>query len=153
MMQRRQFASSPTLCEAIKEQTGLSRLDGDISLVPPPDLNWLDLLAETGITALSMNLEVLNEQLFRYICPGKNEIGLGLPEGEGSFAPLKIKESRTLSTIVMAHAISTQKLWQEHHLNTGTPICRLAVTSLPEVAGREGKSKSTIFLGVDYWLL
>jgi len=64
------------LCHAIREETGLPVLEGDISLVPPNDLAYIDLLAETGVTTLSMNLEVLDERLFTQICPGKDEIGL-----------------------------------------------------------------------------
>lgn len=64
------------ICAAIREETGLSVLEGDISLVPPDDLAYIDLLTQTGVTTLSMNLEVLDEQLFSQICPGKDEIGL-----------------------------------------------------------------------------
>lgn len=64
------------LCNAIRKQTGSTTLEGDVSLVPPRDLTYIDLLAETGIRTLSMNLEVLDEQLFAAICPGKNQIRL-----------------------------------------------------------------------------
>ncbi len=59
------------LLEAIKRHTGLEKIPGTENLSPPDNLDELETLAATGIQNVFMNLEVWNEDLFKYLCPGK----------------------------------------------------------------------------------
>lgn len=45
-----------------------------VEITPPDKDHYIQALADVGVTALIMNLEIVDDQLRKKICPGKSEI-------------------------------------------------------------------------------
>lgn len=61
---------------AIREKFKLDSLKGSVSIVPPLDLTYLDVLKSSGIEYLTLNMEVFDKKIFSDMCPGKaSEVG------------------------------------------------------------------------------
>lgn len=61
------FSNIATLIKAKKSECCIS-----VELVPPNNFDYLKMLKDAGVTSVIMNLEIWDEQLRRYICPGKS---------------------------------------------------------------------------------
>ena len=61
------FSSICNLLTARKRE----KLDISIELAPPDKDNYIDMLYKSGATALIMNIEIVDENLRKTICPGK----------------------------------------------------------------------------------
>lgn len=59
------------------KKLGLKKLPPiSIEITPPDKDSYIQELADNGVTALIMNLEIVDDQLRKKICPGKSEISL-----------------------------------------------------------------------------
>lgn len=61
------------LTESVRRHTGLDDIPGCAVPTAPTDLDQVDRLRRTGITAVSYNLEIWDPKLFEAICPGKTK--------------------------------------------------------------------------------
>jgi hypothetical protein len=61
------------VAEAIREATGLEDFNGTACVGAPIDFSAFDKYKEAGYRTVATNLEVWNENLFKEICPGKEE--------------------------------------------------------------------------------
>ncbi|HEY0257414.1 MAG TPA: radical SAM protein [Candidatus Methylacidiphilales bacterium] len=71
--ERRELEYYIDAAEAIQNATGLEDFNGTATIGAPPDLTVLDKYKEAGYRTVAMNIEVWNEDLFKYICPGKQQ--------------------------------------------------------------------------------
>lgn len=71
--ERREVDYYVDVAEAIREATGLEDFNGTACVGAPLDFTAFDKYKEAGYRTVATNLEVWNENLFKEICPGKNE--------------------------------------------------------------------------------
>ncbi len=71
--ERREVDYYIDVAEAIREATGLEDFNGTACVGAPLDFSAFDKYKEAGYRTIATNLEVWNEDLFKWICPGKNE--------------------------------------------------------------------------------
>ncbi len=57
----------------IRKETGLDKIYGSVSTVPPKDMKYIETIYNAGIEYLTFNLEVYDEKLFKKYCPGKDK--------------------------------------------------------------------------------
>jgi hypothetical protein len=63
------------ICKLITDN-GKDRHNISIELAPPDKDSYIELLFETGVSAVIMNIEIADERLRKEICPGKSNIPL-----------------------------------------------------------------------------
>ena len=63
-------------CKLAKKIREFSNCPIAIEFAPPADLSLIDKLKESGATVAIMNIEIVNSDLRRKICPGKSSISL-----------------------------------------------------------------------------
>ena len=61
------------VAEAIREETGLDDFNGTATLGAPFDFTLFDKYKEAGYRTTSINLEVWDPNIFKTICPGKDQ--------------------------------------------------------------------------------
>lgn len=69
----RTFEYFSSICQAL-HQFGVKYIS--VEIAPPENLKMIDLLHDSGATAIIMNLEIVNEQRRKMLCPGKGKITL-----------------------------------------------------------------------------
>ncbi len=61
------------IIKTIREYTGLKKVPGCLLASPPPDLQEIERIYESGIGGIGYSLEIWDRRLFSGICPGKDE--------------------------------------------------------------------------------
>lgn len=72
--ERREVEYYIDVAEAIQDLTGLTDFGGTACVGAPSDLSVIEKYKEAGYRAISTNLEVWDENFFKTICPGKDQI-------------------------------------------------------------------------------
>lgn len=72
--ERREVEYYIDVAEAIQERTGLEDFGGAACVGAPADLDVIDKYKEAGYSAISSNMEIWDANIFKTICPGKEEI-------------------------------------------------------------------------------
>lgn len=72
--ERREVEYYIDVAEAIREATGLKDFGGTACVGAPADLDVIDKYKEAGYSAISSNMEIWDENIFKTICPGKEAI-------------------------------------------------------------------------------
>lgn len=71
--ERRELEYYCDAAEAIRELTGLDDFNGTATIGAPLDLKVLDKYKEAGFRTVAMNIEIWDRNIFKAICPGKEE--------------------------------------------------------------------------------
>lgn len=71
--ERREVDYYLDIAEEIRERTGLPQIHGTAVIGAPHDLKIIDKYKEAGYTALSINIEIWDRDIFKAICPGKEK--------------------------------------------------------------------------------
>lgn len=71
--ERREVDYYIDVAEAIKEYTGLEDFNGTGVIGAPADLEVIDKYKEAGYRTIAMNIEVWDKNIFKTICPGKEQ--------------------------------------------------------------------------------
>jgi hypothetical protein len=71
--ERREAEYYIDVAEAIKEATGLDDFNGTVTLGAPHDFSVFDKYKEAGYRTTSINLEIWDPNIFKTICPGKDQ--------------------------------------------------------------------------------
>lgn len=72
--ERREVEYYIDVAEAIQDYTGLKEFGGAACVGAPADLSVIEKYKEAGYSAISSNMEVWDENIFKTICPGKEQI-------------------------------------------------------------------------------
>lgn len=72
--ERREVEYYIDVAEAIRDLTGLDDFGGTACVGAPADLDVIDKYKEAGYRAISSNMEIWDENIFKTICPGKDQI-------------------------------------------------------------------------------
>lgn len=72
--ERREVEYYIDVAEAIQDATGLVDFGGAACVGAPTDLSVIEKYKEAGYSAISSNLEIWDENIFKTICPGKEQI-------------------------------------------------------------------------------
>jgi len=72
--ERREVEYYIDVAEAIQDATGLEDFGGTACVGAPADLSVIEKYKEAGYRAISTNLEIWDENIFKTICPGKDQI-------------------------------------------------------------------------------
>lgn len=72
--ERREVEYYIDVAEAIQDVTGLADFGGTACVGAPADLSVIEKYKEAGYRAISTNLEIWDENIFKTICPGKDQI-------------------------------------------------------------------------------
>ena len=72
--ERREVEYYIDVAEAIRERTGLEDFGGTACVGAPADLDVIDKYKEAGYSAISTNMEIWDANIFKTICPGKEQI-------------------------------------------------------------------------------
>lgn len=72
--ERREVEYYIDVAEAIRDITGLEDFGGTACVGAPADLEVIDKYKEAGYSAISSNMEIWDENIFKTICPGKEEL-------------------------------------------------------------------------------
>lgn len=72
--ERREVEYYIDVIEAIKEETGIEEVHGMACVGAPSDLSIIEKYKEAGYQHIATNLEIWDENLFKTICPGKEEL-------------------------------------------------------------------------------
>ncbi|EHI97195.1 Radical SAM domain protein [Clostridium sp. DL-VIII] len=72
--ERREVDYYIDVAEAIKEETGLEDFNGTACIGAPLDLSTIDKYKEAGYRTIATNMEIWDENIFKTICPGKEQI-------------------------------------------------------------------------------
>lgn len=72
--ERREVEYYIDVAEAIQDATGLEDFGGTACVGAPSDLAVIEKYKEAGYRAISTNLEIWDENFFKTICPGKDQI-------------------------------------------------------------------------------
>lgn len=72
--ERREVEYYIDVAETIQDLTGLQDFGGTACVGAPSDLSVIEKYKEAGYRAISTNLEVWDENFFKTICPGKEQI-------------------------------------------------------------------------------
>lgn len=72
--ERREVEYYIDVAEAIQDVTGLDDFGGTACVGAPADLSVIEKYKEAGFSAISTNLEIWDRNIFRTICPGKDQI-------------------------------------------------------------------------------
>ncbi|WP_455714695.1 radical SAM protein [Anaerosporobacter sp.] len=71
--ERREVEYYIDVAEAIKESTSLSDFNGTATIGAPVDFSVFDKYKEVGYRTVATNLEIWDKNMFKTICPGKEE--------------------------------------------------------------------------------
>ncbi|MHC1681960.1 MAG: radical SAM protein [Clostridiaceae bacterium] len=71
--ERREVDYYIDVAESIKEHTGLEDFNGTATIGAPLDFSVFDKYKEAGYRTTSINLEIWDPNIFKTICPGKDE--------------------------------------------------------------------------------
>lgn len=71
--ERREVDYYIDVAEAIKEHTGLEDFNGTGVIGAPLDLDVIDKYKEAGYRTIAMNIEIWDKNIFKTICPGKQQ--------------------------------------------------------------------------------
>jgi len=71
--ERREVDYYIDVAEAIKEHTGLEDFNGTAVIGAPQDLEIIDKYKEAGYRTIAINMEVWDRNMFKAICPGKDQ--------------------------------------------------------------------------------
>lgn len=72
--ERREVEYYIDVAEAIQDATGLKDFGGTACVGAPADLDVIDKYYEAGYRGISSNMEIWDENIFKTICPGKDQI-------------------------------------------------------------------------------
>ena len=72
--ERREVEYYIDVAEAIQEETGLDNFEGMAVIGAPLDLEVVDKYREAGYRSISTNMEIWDKNIFKTICPGKEQI-------------------------------------------------------------------------------
>ena len=72
--ERREVEYYIDVAEAIQDITGLSDFGGTACVGAPTDLSVIEKYKEAGYRAISSNMEIWDENIFKTICPGKEQL-------------------------------------------------------------------------------
>lgn len=72
--ERREVEYYIDVAEAIQDITGLQDFGGTACVGAPADLDVIDKYKEAGYRGISSNMEIWDENIFKTICPGKEQI-------------------------------------------------------------------------------
>ena len=72
--ERREVEYYIDVAEAIRDLTGLDDFGGTACIGAPADLEVIDKYKEAGYSAISSNMEIWDANIFKTICPGKEQI-------------------------------------------------------------------------------
>lgn len=72
--ERREVEYYIDVAEAIREETGLKDFGGTACVGAPADLDVIDKYYEAGYRAISSNMEIWDKNIFKAICPGKEQM-------------------------------------------------------------------------------
>ena len=72
--ERREVEYYIDVAEAIQDATGLKEFGGAACVGAPSDLSVIEKYKEAGYSAISTNVEIWDENIFKTICPGKDQI-------------------------------------------------------------------------------
>lgn len=72
--ERREVEYYIDVAEAIQDITGLTDFGGTACVGAPADLDVIDKYKEAGYRAISSNMEIWDENIFKTICPGKDQL-------------------------------------------------------------------------------
>lgn len=72
--ERREVEYYLDVIEAVKEHTGLDEVHGMACVGAPSDLNVISKYKEAGYSHIATNIEIWDKNIFKTICPGKEEI-------------------------------------------------------------------------------
>ena len=72
--ERREVEYYIDVAEAIQDITGLQDFGGTACVGAPADLDVIDKYKEAGYRAISSNMEIWDENIFKTICPGKEQM-------------------------------------------------------------------------------
>jgi MoaA/NifB/PqqE/SkfB family radical SAM enzyme len=72
--ERREVEYYMDVAEAVREKTGLEIFHGQAVIGAPLDLSVIDKYKEVGYDAISTNMEIWDPNIFKTICPGKEQI-------------------------------------------------------------------------------
>ncbi len=72
--ERREIEYYIDVIEAVKEETGTDDVHGMACVGAPSDLSIIEKYKEAGYQHIATNLEVWDENFFKTICPGKEEL-------------------------------------------------------------------------------
>jgi biotin synthase-related radical SAM superfamily protein len=71
--ERREVEYYLDVADAIKEHTGLADFNGTACVGAPLDLDVIDKYKEAGYRTIATNIEIWDKNIFRSICPGKDQ--------------------------------------------------------------------------------
>jgi len=71
--ERREVEYYLDVADAIKEHTGLEDFNGTACVGAPHDLSIIDKYKEAGYRTIATNIEVWDKNIFKAICPGKEQ--------------------------------------------------------------------------------
>jgi hypothetical protein len=72
--ERREVEYYIDVAEAVKEETGLEDFKGQVVVGAPLDLDVIDKYYDAGFRSISTNMEIWDKNIFKTICPGKEQI-------------------------------------------------------------------------------
>lgn len=72
--ERREVEYYIDVAETIRDLTGLEDFGGTACVGAPEDLSVIEKYKEAGYSAISTNMEVWDENIFKTICPGKDQM-------------------------------------------------------------------------------
>jgi uncharacterized radical SAM superfamily protein len=72
--ERREVEYYIDVAESIRDLTGLEDFGGTACVGAPADLDVIEKYKEAGYSAISTNMEIWDENIFKTICPGKDQI-------------------------------------------------------------------------------
>ncbi|MCD7981424.1 MAG: nitrogen fixation protein NifB [Clostridiales bacterium] len=72
--ERREVEYYIDVAEEIRDLTGLDDFGGTACVGAPADLSVIEKYKEAGYSAISSNMEIWDENIFKTICPGKDQI-------------------------------------------------------------------------------
>ncbi|MDR1662497.1 MAG: hypothetical protein LBR95_08780 [Azoarcus sp.] len=72
--ERREVEYYIDVAEAIQEATGLENFGGTACIGAPLDLDVIDKYKEAGYECIATNMEIWDANIFKTICPGKDQI-------------------------------------------------------------------------------
>ena len=72
--ERREVEYYIDVAEAIRDETGLEDFGGTACVGAPADLDVIDKYYEAGYRAISSNMEIWDKNIFKAICPGKEQM-------------------------------------------------------------------------------
>jgi len=71
--ERREVEYYLDVADAIKEHTGLQDFNGTACIGAPHDLSVIDKYKEAGYRTIATNIEIWDKNIFKAICPGKDQ--------------------------------------------------------------------------------